>query len=132
MPSIYIRVDEKALEDNVNRILGKKVEKIYYTETRNEVAGIYASAVEKYVPSKTGRLHSSARVRDGEIRYSAKAKRKRGNYDYAGVQYYSNDSTWNRHTPNTYSHWNRHLTSAERQNFYQEVAKIIAEKMNNG
>ena len=129
MPSVYINFDMKAVQDNVNQIMNKKLDAAKYVETRNEIAGEYAAAIEKYVPSKTGRLHSSARVIDGEIRYSAKANRKSGSFDYAELQY--NTPFANRHTPNTYDHWNRHLTTAERQEFYEQVQRIIVERMNN-
>lgn len=132
MPSIRISFDNKAVQDNVNRIIGKKVAVIHYTETRNDTAGVYAKYISKYVPFKTGTLRRSATITDGEIRYSARSKK---GYNYADIQYrpeaYGYDeSTWERHTPDTYSHWNRHLSTAERQAFYQEVAKIVAEKMN--
>lgn len=132
MPSIYIDFNMKAVQDNVNRILNKKVESAKYMEVVNDIAGVYAAAVDKYVPSKTGRLHSSARIRDGEIRYSAKANRPGGNFDYAELQYITPFPQENRHTPGTYDHWNRHLTTAERKAFYDEVAEIIIERMNNG
>lgn len=132
MPSVYISFDLKAVQDNVNRILNKKLERAKYDGVRNEIAGEYAAAIDKYVPSKSGRLHSSATVRDGEIRYSAKANRPSGNYDYAAVQYYTPFPQENRHTPNTYDHWNKHLTTAERQEFYQKVKEIVVKGMNDG
>lgn len=132
MPNVSLRIDTKALQDNVNRIIGRKVEVIHYKSTRNESAGEYAKYISKYVPRKTGKLVKSAKIVDGAVTYSAKAKRKNGNYDYAAYQYYSDDSEWVRATPDTHSHWNRHLTTAERQAFYEDVAKIIKEKMNNG
>ena len=129
MPSIYLNFDMKAVQDNVNRVVKKKLDAANYVETRNEIAGEYAAAIEKYVPSKTGRLHSSAKVIDGEIRYSAKANRPGGSFDYAQIQYETPFA--NRHTPNTYDHWNRHLTTAERQAFYEQAKKIIVERMNH-
>lgn len=130
MPSVYVNFDMKAVQDNVNRAIGKKVERALFEDTRNEIAGEYAKAISKYVPYKTGALSRSARVVDGEIRYSAKVKRKGGTYDYAEYQY--THEFENRTTPGTYGHWNRHLTTAERKAFYEEVAEIITRKMNNG
>ena len=45
MPSIRISFDNKAVQDNVNRVIGKKVAVIHYTETRNDTAGIYAKYI---------------------------------------------------------------------------------------
>ena len=128
---LHVNFDMKAVQDNVNRMLNKKVAVIHYTETRNDVAGEYAKRIDRYVPMKTGKLRRSVGVDNGAITYSAKVRRKGGNFDYAKVQYYSDDSFWDRTTPDTYSHWNKHLTTAERLAFYEDVAKIIKERMNN-
>lgn len=139
MSELRVNFDMKAVQDNVNRILGKKIAVIHYTETKNDTAGEYAKYISKYVPwgkstkgHRGGTLRNSVRVKDGALVYSAKVKRRGGNYDYASYQYYADDSQWSRHTPNTYSHWNKHLTTAERQAFYADVAKIVVERMNNG
>ena len=127
---LNISFDMKAVQDNVNRMLNKKIKATEYVETRNEIAGEYAKAISKYVPYKTGRLLGSAKVEDGAITYSAKVNRPGGRFDYAPVQYYN--SFENRSTPNTYDHWNKHLTTAERQAFYEDVKDIIVERMNHG
>lgn len=130
MPSITIDVSMKDVQDNVNRLLRKKIKPIYYEENVNEIAELYKDAIEHYVPLKEGNLRGGARVEDGAVVYSAKAKRKSGMYDYAEYQYENEFSK--RHTPGTYGHWNTHLTSAEKQAFYADVKDIIVECMNNG
>ena len=122
-------LDMKAVQDNVNRILNKKIEVAKYTEVKDEIAGEYAKAISRYVPYKTGKLLNSAKVEDGAITYSAKCNRPGGRFDYAAVQYYTPFD--NRSTPNTYDHWNKHLTTAEREEFYNDVKDIIIERMNN-
>ena len=126
---LKISFDMKAVQDNVNRILNKKIAVTEYTEVKDEIAGEYAKAISKYVPYKTGRLMNSAKIEDGSITYSAKVNRPDGRFDYAGVQYYTPFE--NRSTPNTYDHWNKHLTTAERQEFYEDVKDIIVERMNH-
>ena len=128
---VEVHFDFKKLQDNVNRILGKKIDVIHYTNTKDELAGLYAMYISKYVPYKSGKLFRSAKVNHGAVVYSAKARRPRGNFDYASIQYYIPFPQSSRSTPYTYDHWNRHLTSAERQAFYEDAAKIITKEMNN-
>ena len=125
-----VSFDMKVVQDNVNRILNKKIAVTEYTEVKDEIAGEYAKAISKYVPYKTGRLMNSAKVEDGAVTYSVKVNRPDGRFDYAPVQYYTPFE--NRSTPNTYDHWNKHLTTAERQEFYEDVKDIIVERMNHG
>ena len=127
---LKVSFDMKAVQDNVNRILNKKIEVTKYEEVKNDIAGEYAKAISKYVPYKKGRLAGSAKVDNGAITYSAKVNRPGGRFDYAGVQYYTPFE--NRSTPNTYDHWNKHLTTAERQAFYEDAKNIIIERMNHG
>lgn len=133
MPSIRVSYDEDAVERNVSRILNRKLEKMTSLDTKMEIAGVYGVAIAKYVPYKTGKLLNSADVvADGNnavIRYSAHSKR---GYDYAQKQYETPYPQESRSTPGTYDHWNRHLTSAEREEFYEDAAKIIARESNNG
>ena len=129
--AVRISFDMKGVQDNVNRILGKKIKSIYYTSAKDDIAGEYAKYIAQYVPYKTGKLRYSAKIDNGSVVYSAKVRRKGGNFDYAGIQYYSDDSNWNRTTPGTYSHWNKHMTAADRRAFYDDVKRIIIERMNN-
>ncbi len=127
-----ISFDMKAVQDNVNRILNKKIAVTEYTEVKDEIAGEYAKAISRYVPYKTGKLMKSADVEDGAVTYSVEVNRPNrpnGKFDYAKVQYYTPFE--NRSTPNTYDHWNKHLTTAERQEFYEDVKDIIVERMNH-
>ena len=132
MPSYRVNFDLKALQNGVEKVLGKKVDKINLIETRTDAAGEYAKHIARYVPLDSGTLRRSARAVDGEVRYSAKAKRPGGEYDYAEIQYQIPFPQENRHTPDTYDHWNRHLTTAERQAFYEDVADILIRRMNDG
>lgn len=130
--AVRISFDSESLEANVSKILGRKFKIDDYDGIDTEIAGSYAMHIARYVPYKTGRLLHSARVGDGKITYSAKVKRKSGIYDYAGIQYLVPFPQESRSTPGTYDHWNRHLTTAERKAFYDDVAKLVIERMNNG
>lgn len=135
MPSIRVSYDEGAVQRNVEKILKRKLDAGTSIDTKMEVAGEYASAVERYVPYKSGKLAHSARiVADGNvanIRYSARSFKGK-HYDYAQWQYDTPVPQENRTTPGTYDHWNKHLTTAERKAFYEEAAKIVAREMKNG
>ena len=135
MPSIRISYDEDALELNIERVVKRKLNHALSIDTKKEIAGEYAMRVAQYVPYKSGRLRNSAEViSDGDkavIRYSARSRHGK-HYDYAENQYSTPRDPDRRWTPGTYDHWNRHLTTAERQDFYQEAAEIIAREMNNG
>lgn len=133
---LEIQFDMKAVQDNVNRALNKKERTIYYTDTKNTIAKQYAFYIRKYVPKDSYNLVNSTKIRDGVISYYAKSKGGKRQINYAKVQYAPeeygyNESFWDRKTPETYSHWNRHLTTAERQSFYDDVKRIIVERMNN-
>lgn len=129
MPRLVLEIDMKDVEDNVNRMLRKKIKSIYYQRSIDDIAMAYKDAIEKYVPLKSGLLRDNATVDSGAVIYSAKAKRPGGNYDYAAYQYYNEFSK--RTTPNTYGHWNTHLTTEELRAFYDEVKDIIVERMND-
>lgn len=136
MPSIRVHFDEEAVTKNISRILDETINSAMDLNVREEIAGEYAMRISKYVPYKTGQLVNSADiVADAEngvaIRYSAKSRKGRDrNYDYAQVQYETPFE--NRTTPDTYDHWNKHLTTAERKDFYEACADIISESMKHG
>lgn len=137
MPSSFVDVkfDVGALQSNVEKILRRKLKNGLSQKTLVAAGELYKDAIEHYVPLKTGTLRGSATVVPrGEgcvIRYSAKGTNKDGSikdYDYAKDRYTL--PAKRRFTPGTYDHWNRHLTRAERQQFYNDVASIITEAMN--
>lgn len=145
MPSIRISVDSKALTSQIRKITNKILLFGLSDDVKKAAAGEYAARVDKYVPQGPsykghtgGSLRNSVRiVPDGKgyaVRYSSHSP---DGYDYAGVQYApekygKSDAFWNRHTADTYSHWNRHLTRAERQEFYQAVGKLVKEGIKRG
>lgn len=140
MAEVVVRFDTFAVQEAVRRILKQKKRKALSPEVKKATAGLYAQAISKYVPYKSGDLLNSATIvkTDGGygVKYSAINKRGRKKTDYAGVQYapekYGYDEAyWERSTPNTYSHWNTHLTRLEREAFYREVAGIMMEAMND-
>lgn len=132
MSSVEITVKSETLQRNVEKILETKLKKGLSDSVRYSAAVKFALAIADYVPYKTGKLlRSNSIVSDGDdyaVRYSAHSKK---GYDYASVQYEADDSNWNRTTPGTYSHWDKHLTRAERQAFYEEVADDVVEAMND-
>ena len=138
MPAIQISFDEEAVKHSLEDRIKGIVDKALTVETQKEVAGEYAVAVAKYVPygpnykgHRGGKLLRSAKiVETGEgvaVEYSATSPE---GYNYAKLQYETPFE--NRHTPNTYDHWNRHLTASERRAFYERCAEIISESINNG
>lgn len=129
---VHVHFDMSALRDNVDDILDKKVDTLYYDRVKNDAAGLYAQYIAKYVPYKTGRLLHSAKVNNGAVTYSARVRRPGYTYDYADIQYETPFPPESRSTPGTYDHWNTHLTRAERESFYHDVANLIVEEMNNG
>lgn len=129
--AVRVRVDVSNLASKVSEILKRKVQVTELVDVRDEIAGEYAMYISKYVPYKTGKLLHSANIEDGAVVYSARTRRPGGTYDYAGIQYTVPFSPDSRSTPNTWDHWNKHLTTAERKDFYESVATILTERMNN-
>ena len=133
MAELHISFDEDAVVNAVSRILKRKTGIALSLDNQLDVAGEYAMAISKYVPYKTGKLLRSADVvPHGEgvaVSYSAMSKGKQ-KIDYAPIQYEIPFA--NRSTPGTYDHWNRHLTTAERQEFYERCAEIISKSMQDG
>lgn len=137
MPSIRLNIDEATILRGVERAIDDKVKKGLSKEVKFAAANDYKDTIERYVPSGPsykghtgGALRRNARVvpdgDDFDVRYSATSPK---GYDYAAAQYNGSD-WWNRHTPDTYSHWNRHITRAERLAYYQRVADMIKGGMN--
>ena len=126
---LRVEVDTKGVQDNINRMLKKKVKSIYYDRVMDEIAYLWKDAVEPYVPMDKGQLRENAYVDNGNIVYTAKAERRGGRYDYAAYQYMNEFPK--RHTPNTYGHWDKHLTDADKQYLYEQVKDLIVEEMNN-
>ena len=138
MPSVRLQFDEKAIASGIKGVVTRLQYKASAPKVKQEVTGAYAEIVAQYVPYKTGALMKSAKVvpdgKDYAVRYSAQSKK---GYDYADIQYQpekygENESSWNRHTPGTYSHWNRHLTSADKSWFLDEATRIIKEGIKDG
>lgn len=140
--SVRVQFDTAALVNNLNKVLENKLEKGLSDENKYMATSLYRDAIAKYVPvGKSYKGHAGgalsrsafkpdAIVKNGDgyaVRYSAKSPK---GYDYADYQY--NNEFENRNTPDTYGHWNRHLTVAERQEWLDFVKKLIVEGMNNG
>lgn len=137
MPSYRLELDEATIVRGIENAVNDKVKKGLSPEVKRAAANEYRDSIERYVPngpSYKGHIGGSLRrsanvVADGDdyaVRYSAKSPK---GYDYAEVQY-NGPSWWDRHTPDTYSHWNRHMTRAERLAYYQKVAEMVKEGMN--
>lgn len=126
---LELSVDMKALQSSLSRVLKRKAKVLDDVRVRNVAAERYKNAIEKYVPMRTGNLRNSAHVSNGNIVYDARSK-KGNHYAYASEQYHIPRSVNVRFTPNTYDHWDKHLTVAERVQFYEDLARDIAEAMN--
>lgn len=137
MPSYRVNYDADALTENVENLLEKKLEKGLSNEVKWYAANKYKDIIEQYVPlggsykgHTGGALRREARVvpegDDYAIRYSATSPKGK---DYAEAQY-EGPEWWERTTPGTYSHWNRHMSRSDRLEWYQYVADSIMEAMN--
>ena len=126
--------------DTIAKALDKKVEdledELRSDEIRQIVADIYKDCIEPLVPKEFGGLRDSGVVPDDKYKGDAYVL-----YDapYAKAQYEGNNgkgrrpgSMWKRHTKNTYDHWNKHLSTADRQAFYDLVEEELIKRLNHG
>lgn len=126
---LELNFDTSALQSQIARILKKKASVLDDVRVKNIAAERYKDAIEHYVPKDTGNLRESAEVRNGKVVYTAKSPRGH-KYAYADEQYHTPRDPSVRHTPGTYDHWNKHLTTAEKTDLYETLAKDIVEAMN--
>ena len=133
---VKIRVHSETLAKALEKRLDSLEDKILSDEVKYRAADIYKDCIAPLVPKDEGNLRESGHV--GEQKYN-------GDYPvvydvkYAKAQYEGSNgkgkrpaSMWKRHTPNTYDHWNHHMSRSDRQAFYDLVAEEIMEKINNG
>ena len=132
---IKLRIHTETLESNIKRILGKKKKLALSDDVKEFAVDLYSRKIKPYVPRKTGNLRNKKNTKI--VRYKGTyaidyiATDKYGR-QYAKAQYYADDSDWERTTEGTYSHWNQHLSRAEREDYYRRVAEKMKEKMKNG
>ena len=137
-----IRIHTDTLESNISRILGRMKDVVLSDELKVEAIKKYRKKVEPYVPEKKGFLKLSAYDSDAIVDYHGDkalvydpVANNRQHYHYGKVQYEGPGpgEEWNRTTEGTYDHWNQHLTRAEREEYYQELADMyVKEIKNNG
>lgn len=129
---IGVRIHSETLEKNVKRILGDKLKEAISDDVKKYAATRYARKVEHYVPMSEdgGTLRRSTRLvhihGTWGVEYDPVDKYGR----HYGEAQYKGPSWWNRYTEDTYSHWNSHLTRAEREEYYREVADEILKRAN--
>lgn len=135
--SVHTRIHAETLIPKLQSILDRKLKKGLSDETKMYSAELLRDASRKYVPS-SGKdvLRDSAKIVPYKETYAVEynPQDKYGRF-YGKAQYEGKNGTntvWKRHTEFTYSHWNRHISRAEMQEIYANVAKRIIEGMNNG
>lgn len=130
--SARIRIHRDTLERALFKRIDDIEKKALSDAVRKRAAEIYLDCVEPLVPKKLGDLRKSAYVPD---------KKYKGDYsvvydiDYAKAQYEGYNGRgphkkWT--TTGTTDHWNHHLTTADRQAFYDLVAEEIKEGIKHG
>ena len=127
-----LRIHAETLSSNISRILEEKIEKgMLSDDVKYKAAELYAKKIRPYVPMEKKTLRNSTDIvpYNGVYAVEYHPVDKYG-HEYAEFQYYADDSTWDRHTPGTYSHWNQHLTRLEREDYYREFADEISSAMN--
>lgn len=127
-----VRIHAETLESNISRILNQKIEKgMLSDEVKYRAAELYAEKIRTYVPMKSENLRKSTEIvpHNGVYAVEYHPVDEYG-HEYAERQYTADDSTWNRHTDFTYSHWNQHLSRLEREDYYRELAEEISAAMN--
>lgn len=136
---VHCRVHAETLEVNLRKRIEGFKKKMLTSEVKYKATEIYKDCIEPNVPKHLGELRDSTTIqkyKDGyAVVYEPEDKYGRG---YGQAQYTGSNGTgidsakWDRHTPNTYSHWNQHLTSADRGAMYDLIAEMIVEELNNG
>lgn len=134
--NIKVRIHTETIESAIGRILDKKKDIILSDNLKRTSAELYMDKIKHLVPlGKTEELRSSADIRPYKdtyaVCYDPVDEKRDIKFHYGEVQYNGPD-WWNRRTEGTYSHWNQHLSSFEREDYYRELAKLYVEECNNG
>jgi len=138
--TVHTRIHTETLSSNLQSVLDNLEDKILSDSIKRQSAELLMKYSNKYVPQgATRKLRESAKVVPyGDtyaVEYFAEGEpsKKTGKPRlYAKPQYHANDVGWNRATPGTYSHWNRHITKAEKLSMYDELKRAILEEVNHG
>lgn len=108
MAKVYFRVDSQGIRNAVRRKITNPI--VALTKNpyiREQLAYKAEEIVRPYVPMRTGDLRKSFHV----ISDSTSTRLVWGSPSYgktnvyASIQYYADDSLWNRHTAGTTSYW---------------------------
>lgn len=134
--SVRIEIPFDELERSLNRWRINKVQDIQSDPNlKQAIAEIYAQHLDPYVPFKTGTLADYKIDQRGNIVYSARDKYRR-NVNYAGYQYYADDSTWNRTRkvhPLATSDWaDERIRLQIWSDFVKDCKPLVKEKVKSG
>lgn len=141
---LHARIHTETLEKAIKRVMDTKKDIILSDKLKRESAKMYRDKIEQYVPLDHGDLRKSAHkknaispYRDGYAIYYdpigeyGKSTGEHKEFHYGDYQY-NGPEWWSRKTEGTYSHWNQHLASFEREDYYRELAQLYVEECNNG
>lgn len=131
--SVTIRTHTDTLERAMQKRIAKFTKDMLTDDVRRRAAELYRDAVEKYVPKDSGNLRESAHEENSIVKY-------KGDYavlydvPYAEAQYVGFNGRGairnsRRKTGGTYDHWNHHMTTAERQTYYNQVKEEILQNL---
>lgn len=127
---LKIRVHTETLEANLKkRIEGFKKE-LLSDDIKRQAADIYKDCIEPLVPKDVGNLRDTAEISKYKGTYGVYYPVKYANAQYKG--YNGKGVIRNYTTPGTIDHWNHHMSTADRQAYYDLVKEMILERMNNG
>lgn len=108
MAEVKFRVDSQGIRNAVKRKVTDPIVALTRSpEIREQIAKYAESIVRPYVPMKTGDLRNSFHiVSDSRSTHLVWGSPSVGKTNvYASIQYYADDSFWNRTTPGTMSYW---------------------------
>lgn len=135
--SINVRIHSETLHAQLSKRIDGYRKAALSDKVKYKAAKLYAKKVQPYVPKKTGELREDVDIVPYNgvyaVQYNATATRKKRDGSIETVQYaeaqYHGDPTWNRTTEGTYDHWNQHLSMAEREEYYSDIANLVIEEI---
>lgn len=108
MAELEFRVDSQGIRNAVKRKVTDPIVALTRNpDIREQIARRAEILVREYVPMKTGDLRKSFHIEsDSKSTHLIWGSPSVGKTDvYASIQYYADDSFWNRTTPGTMSYW---------------------------
>ena len=130
---IKIRVHTETLESALKKRVDNFTKEMMSDDVKYASAIMYADAVNHLVPMESGRLRNDITFPKYKGTRAVKYNAPYAKAQYAGYNGKGVIREWS--TEGTIDHWNQHLSSAERMQYYDDVAQMIIRKLqrvNNG